>query len=144
MDDGTPVFEINFGGKGREARWNGEVRVRTANRRAEMFVNMRAWLERGVIPDIERLAGDLTSLEYGYNADSAIQLERKEHLRARGIPSSDYADALALTFAEHVEPREMPEYLNPGNCGQLKEYDRYADVGSGYDRYSEECMGNRP
>lgn len=137
MGDGAPVFEINFGGKGREAAWNGEVRVRTANKRAEMFTSLRSWLERGVIPDIERLAGDLTSLEYGYNADSAIQLERKEHLRARGIPSSDYADALALTFAEHVEPREMPEYLNPANFGHLKEYDRYADFSSGYDRYSE-------
>lgn len=137
MDDGAPVFEINFGGKGREATWNGEIRVRTANKRAEMFTNMRAWLERGAIPDIERLAGDLTCLEYSYNADNAIQLERKEHLRARGLPSSDYADALALTFAEHVEHRELPAYLNPENYGQAMEYDRFAELDRGEARYHE-------
>jgi hypothetical protein len=138
MGDGAPVFEINFGGKGREATWNGEIRVRTANKRAEMYTNLRAWLERGVIPDHERLAGDLTSLEYGYTADNAIQLERKEHLRARGIPSSDWSDALALTFAEHVMRRELPEYLNPENYGVTKEYDRRDELYEPWSRYGDD------
>lgn len=130
----SPVYEINFGGKGREATWQGEVRARTANKRAEMYTNLRAWLERGMIPDHERLAGDLTSIEYGYNADNAIQLERKEHLRARGIPSSDWSDALALTFAEHVEPRELPAYLDPARYQKDKEFDRYAELDQPWER----------
>lgn len=144
----SPVHEINFGSKGREATWNGEIRVRTANKRAEMYTNLRAWIERGIIPDNERLAGDLTSLEYGYTADNSIQLERKEHLRARGLPSTDWSDALALTFAEHVEPREMPAYLDPTNYGRDEPYDRlreldepfvnpYSRHDREYDRYDE-------
>lgn len=128
------VHEINFGGKGREATWQGEIRARTANKRAEMYTNLRAWLERGAIPDEERLHGDLTSLEYGYNSDNAILLERKEHLRARGVPSSDWSDALALTFAEHVEPRDLPSYLDPDNFGREKPYDRYAELDQPYER----------
>ena len=44
---------------------------------------MRAWLARGAIPDDERLADDLTHVDYGYNAAQEIQLERKEQMRAR-------------------------------------------------------------
>jgi hypothetical protein len=136
----APIFEINFGSKGREATWNGEIRVRTANKRAEMYTNLRAWLERGSIPDHERLAGDLTCLEYAYTADNAIQLERKEHLRNRGLPSTDWSDALALTFAEHVEPRELPAYLNPDNFRPQRDYDRFAELEPSrgdYDRYAD-------
>lgn len=140
----APVHEINFGSKGREATWQGEIRTRTANRRAEMYTNLRAWLERGMIPDNERLAGDLTSLEYSYNADNAILLEKKEHLRARGYPSSDWSDALALTFAEHVEPRAAPAYLDAASYRSDRPYDRYADLygfrsaaPDDYDRYAD-------
>lgn len=119
-----PIFEVNFGGKGRDAEWNGEVRAKVANRRAEMYTNMRAWLARGAIPNIDRLFTDLTAIEFSYNADSAIQLEKKEHLKARGYPSSDYSDALALTFAEPVASRAEPLYLQPTE----RAYDRHAEV----------------
>lgn len=132
----APIYEINFGGKGREATWNGEIRVRTANKRAEMYTNMRAWLERGMIPDNERLAGDLTAVEYSYTTDNALLLERKEHMRARGLPSTDWSDALALTFAEHVEPRTLPEYLNPAHYRREEPFDRYAELDDPYARYN--------
>lgn len=125
------VFEVNFGGRGREAIWAGATRVRTANKRAEMWTNMRAWLAGGAIPDAQRLEDDLTGVEYGYDANQAILLEKKEHLRARGLPSPDDADALALTFAEPVQPRALPAYLDPA---------RYRGAGRGYDRYAE--LGN--
>jgi hypothetical protein len=142
----APVFEVNFGGKGREANWGGEIRVRVANKRAEMYTNMRAWLERGAIPDHQRLADDLTAVEYSYTLDNAILLERKEHLKARGLPSPDDADALALTFAEHVEPRSDPDYLRPENYRRNVPFDRYAELEERpqpwrreqpFDRYSE-------
>ncbi|QNN64343.1 terminase [Sphingomonas rhizophila] len=139
LGESVPIFEINFGAKGREANWDGVNRVRVANKRAEMYTNLRAWLERGCLPNITRLSDDLTALEYGYNADNAIQLERKEHLRARGLPSSDYSDALALTFAEHVEARALPTYLMPA---QEREYDRYAELDQ-YNRYSGEDRYDR-
>jgi hypothetical protein len=143
MGPEAPVFEINFGSctKGMEARWQGETRVRVANKRCQMWTNMRAWLERGLIPDEQRLVDDLSVIEYGYNADNAIQLEKKEHLRARGYASSDYADALALTFAEEVTPRTLPEYLNPERYGRQKQFDRYDELDAfrlgDYDRYAD-------
>jgi hypothetical protein len=107
-----------------------------------MWTNMRAWLERGSIPDEQVIEDDLVGLEYAYTADNAILLEKKEHAKKRGLASPDNGDALALTFAEDVAPRQTPEYLNPENYGRKKEYDRYEELpaysqATGYDRYSE-------
>lgn len=136
------IFEVNFGSSTKEmkARWNDEVRVRVANKRAQMWTNMRAWLERGVIPDEQQVADDLIGVEYSYTANNAIQLEKKEHMKARGLSSPDNGDALALTFAEDVAPRRLPEYLNPENYRKDKPFDRNAELeeyvqGAGYDRY---------
>jgi hypothetical protein len=136
------IFEINFGSSTKEmsARWNNEQRVRVANKRAQMWTNMRGWLERGAIPDEQEIEDDLVGLEYAYTADNAILLEKKEHAKKRGLASPDNGDALALTFAEDVAPRQIPGYLNPENYDQRKDYDRYEELPAysrGYDRYSE-------
>lgn len=116
------VFEINFGTshKGMQARWQDDTRVLVANKRAEMWTNMRAWLERGMIPDEQRLADDLSVIEYSYDAKNAIILEKKDHLRARGYASPDWGDALALTFAAPVAPSRPPLPRKP--------YDPYAEL----------------
>lgn len=120
------VFEVNFGSKGRDADWAAGVRIKTANKRAEMWSSMRAWLEYGAIPDEQQLFDDLTGVEYGYDAEQRILLEKKEHMRSRGLSSPDDADALALTFAEMVAPRDVPNYLNPENYGTNT--DRYGEL----------------
>ena len=123
------VFEVWFGGKGREATWAGQVRVKTKNKRAEMWTTMRAWLATCAIPDSDDLEADLTAPEYGYAADQvSIQLESKKDMRARGMPSPDDADALACTFAEPVLPIEDASFYNPTEWGVVKEYDRYAEL----------------
>jgi hypothetical protein len=63
-------------------------------------------------------------------------------MKARGLASPDNADALALTYAEHVEPRALPEYLNPENYRKQQTFDRYEELPGyreqgGYDRYGE-------
>ncbi len=139
------IFEINFGGatKDMEACGVDGIRMRVRNKRSQMWANMRAWLDRGAVPDHQRLADDLTAVEYSYDLNNAILLEKKDHLRARGYASPDYGDALALTFAENVVKRE-PDYLNPWNYQKpAKEYDRYAEFSSDdigatvYDRYND-------
>jgi len=115
------VHEVWFGGKGRYAQWAGELRVQTANKRSEMWTNMRGWLEGGAIPDDEALATDLTGVEYGYAADQvSILLEKKAHMKARGLASPDDADALALTFAEPVLLRD-PGWLDPDRYAPTRE-----------------------
>ncbi len=125
----SKVFEVWFGGKGREAEWNG-AKTRVANKRAEMWCNMRDWLKGGSIPAEQRLFDDLIGPEYSFDSEQAIVLEKKEHMKKRGLPSPDWADALACTFAEPVMPRALPEYLNPDNYQRRDEaVDLYAELG---------------
>ncbi len=123
------VIEVWFGGKGRDAEWATGVRVKTANKRAEMWANMRSWLVGGCIPDSDDLEADLTGPEYGYAADQvSIQLESKKDMKARGLNSPDDGDALALTFAEPVMPVDLPGYMNPSFFKPSVPVDRYAEL----------------
>jgi hypothetical protein len=75
------------------------------NRRAEMWMKSREWLEdpAGVqIPDLDSLQADACGPTYTYDSSSRLKLEAKEHMRARGVKSPDEWDAVALTFAEPV------------------------------------------
>lgn len=123
----TPVSEVWFGGEGRNAELEPGVEVRTANKRAEMWTRMRAWLRGASIPDEERLRDDLIGPMYSFAADDTrIQLERKKDMKKRGLASPDWADALACTFAEPVMPRAVPGYLNPESYGTTR--DRYDEL----------------
>src|SRR3989344_5663474 len=125
----TLIVEVWFGStKVRDANWVGGTRVRVANKRAEMWTNMRHWLETGCIPDHQGLADDLVGPEYGFDAEQAIMLEKKEHMKARGLPSPDDGDALGCTFAEPVQPRAMPAYLDPHSYRKQSNYDRCGEL----------------
>jgi hypothetical protein len=94
---------VNFGERPRDSR-------RWANRRAEMWGEMREWLADAggaQIPDDDVLESELSAPRYRYNANQQIVLEDKESIRARLGLSTDGGDALALTFAEplHAVPR---------------------------------------
>lgn len=125
----TPVTEVWFGStKVRESRFNGMV-VKVANKRTQMWTNMREWLEGGCIPDDERLRDDLIGPNYGYGgAETEVLLERKKDMKKRGLASPDDGDALACTFAEMVMPRAVPGYLDPLNNQGLGN-SRYDELG---------------
>ena len=92
---GHEVTEVNFGGKAKRPMF--------ANKRAEMWTNMRDWIkDSGVLPNIPDLKSDLSAPTYTFDAGSRLQLERKEAMRKRGVKSPDLGDALALTFADDV------------------------------------------
>ncbi len=95
---GYPVTPVNFGSKP-----DGMTNAKVANKRAEMWVRMKEWLNGvSAIPDDAQLAAQLTAVEYKHDANNAILLEKKEDMKRRGLPSPDRADALALTFAYPV------------------------------------------
>jgi hypothetical protein len=72
-----------------------------ANRRAEMYAEMKRALEAGLsIPDNDELQSQLVSIGYSYQSNGALLLESKVDLRRRGISSPDLADACALCFCE--------------------------------------------
>jgi hypothetical protein len=75
------------------------------NRRAEIWGDMRDWLEGGQIPDTPEMETDLTGPDYGYHpTKGCLMLERKEEMKARGVDSPDLGDSLAMTFAVKVAP----------------------------------------
>lgn len=115
---GYDVVEVQFGGKADDPR-------KYLNKRAEMWGKLKEWLDIGSIEKSETLATDLTSVEYMYTNADQIQLEKKEHMKGRGLASPDDADALALTFAFPV-----PEYAvsNVSATARKREYDPYATI----------------
>jgi len=99
---GYRVTEVWFGSSATSKEW--------ANKRTEMFADLRDWLGGGCIDADPQLFTDLTAPEYDYfgKASDSVMLESKEHLKGRGMKSPDHGDALALTFAARVARRDLP------------------------------------
>lgn len=108
---GHEVIEVNGGLKAIDDR-------HYFNRRAEMWDRMRKWLKGGgCIEDDSQLKDDLTAPEYGFDAKERWQLETKDDMRSRGVPSPDTADALSMTFFEDVALR--PEHRQSSLASRL-------------------------
>lgn len=108
---GYKVIEVNFGSAARESK-------KYANKRAEMWGNMRDWCETGSLDPDPELADDLTGVEYGFDKDGRILLEKKDDMKKRGLASPDNGDALALTFAEPVQRKDMRTSRFPAGRSQ--------------------------
>ena len=67
------------------------------------------------IPDSDSLQADACGPAYKYDSHTRLQLEGKDQMRARGVPSPDEWDAVALTFAEPVSS-------TPSNFNRVIEY----------------------
>lgn len=100
----TLINNVNFAGKPVEPPpldETGKAGGGPANRRAEMWNNLKTALSgRFSIPDRDSLQADLVSVGYKYNSSGQLQLESKQDLRRRGVPSPDEGDAVALCFSE--------------------------------------------
>lgn len=96
-----PVREMNAA----EAAGDPE---RFANRRAEWYWALRERFQEGDIdldPD-EELAAQLSSIKYKIDSRGRIQIESKEDMKKRGLPSPDRADAVMLAFA--LNSKKLP------------------------------------
>ncbi len=90
---------------------------RFKNLRAELWSDMRDWFQGEMpvqIPDDDTLHGELCSLGFKENSSGQLQIESKDELRARGMPSPDGGDSLMLTFYGGVHgsvgaPIEVPQ-----------------------------------
>lgn len=99
---GLPTYDINFASKSVDARYK--------NRRTEMWCRMADWIKRGgyLYPD-QHLKMELCSPTYTTDEGGKICLESKKDIKIRLGVSPDFADALALTFAENLYPEN--DYL---------------------------------
>lgn len=106
------VVLVNFGSRAQTAvilTKDGEKRAGPKNRRAEMWMRSRDWLEQvggADVPDNDSLQADAAAPGFHYDATTQqLILESKEEIIARGVRSPDEWDAIALTFAEPVVER---------------------------------------
>lgn len=105
LGHGNVVVGINFGSAALDPK-------RYLNRRAEMWWEMRDWLDGDrpvMIPDRDDLHTDLVSPQYKYDSNQRRKLESKDDIKKRGLRSTDCGDALALTFAEPLIKDEFDE-----------------------------------
>lgn len=105
---GAGVYDNLFAMEYEVGGFNGSARpldpTKFANRRAEVYWNFRKMMENGEI-DLdeadEDLAAQLTSIKWWINGAGKVQLESKEDMKERGLPSPDKADA-AVQSTVHV------------------------------------------
>lgn len=77
------------------------------NKRIEMWESCKEWLEAGgAIPNNLALKTELSTPTYFYDKKGRKQLESKDAIKERMGKSPDVADALVLTFAYPVMPRD--------------------------------------
>jgi len=112
---------------GRESEWTlvafaGETNDKYyANKRMEMWDNMRQWLkDGGTIEDKQEIRNDLIAPQAWVNRHSKLQLESKEDMEKRGLPSPNYGDALALTFAQPVKRKDRSRWRAARAAGTLR------------------------
>src|SRR6516165_5966039 len=96
--------------------------VRCANMRAYCWTMMAQWLKVGAIKNDADLKAQLCAPEYS-ETERGLVIEKKEHMRERGLASPDCADALSLTFAYPAVTAAMGELLGPGDHQVVSEYD---------------------
>lgn len=82
--------------------------------RAELWGRMRQWLTTdGAIEAHDGLMSELATPEYDYDDSNRLRIESKRRIKARGEPSPDSADALALTFHVPIKGKQhdgIPEW----------------------------------
>ncbi len=108
------VQAVNFAGKPVEPApfdETGKPGGGCANRRSEMWLNLKRALEAGrfSLPDSDSLQADLVSCGYKYDSSGKLLLESKQEMRKRGVGSPDEGDAVALCFAQ---PEGHPRVAN--------------------------------
>jgi len=111
---------FNFGGKSQHKMHQEGVKnpkPGPKNRRAEIWLRMKTWLEDEdepvSIPDLDALQGDITGPTEKGTLTNDLLLESKKDMRARGVRSPDLGDSLALTFASMAQIKDYVDKAAP-------------------------------
>ena len=122
MRHNLPVEGVAFGGRS----IGNASRVNYANKRAEMWGAVKDRLPYLALPNSVDLRDQLIGPEFKFNLKGEIQLEKKEDMRKRGLASPDIADALSLTFARPVFPRDYDDLTGRGDHLVISEYNPWS------------------
>lgn len=100
-----PVQEMNVGMAANDNE-------RFVNTRAEWYWGLRERFQAGDIaipPNDDELAAQLSNIKYKFDSRGRIQIESKDEMKKRHLPSPDRADALMLSFARQNTAEPLPE-----------------------------------
>lgn len=95
-EQGLPILGVNVGEQ-------SSTKDRFMRLRDELWFQCKEWLatRRVRLPKDDQLRDDLCGIKFTFTSDGRLQVESKERMRARGLPSPDSADALILSLTEH-------------------------------------------
>ncbi len=111
-----PVIGVNSGSKALDD-------AKFFNLRSEMAFKLADWIKnRGSIPKRDDLDLELTAAMYRFDNRNRFQLESKDQIKERLRISPDLNDALALTFAQPVAPKDIRKVLPT----QAEDYDPFS------------------
>ena len=119
VEKGCNVYPFNAGER-------ALLPTRFKNRRAEAYWQAHEAFEEGWIdldPDDDDLAAQLCSIKYWHDSGGKVQLETKEEMAKRGLPSPDHADGMVMSLIHGPEmyvPETQDEML-PDLTGDLLE-----------------------
>jgi hypothetical protein len=117
-----PVEDVQFGGRADRGD-----QIKYANKRAEMWGSLRDGLRYLAIPPSSELRDQLIGPEFDYNLRGELQLEKKSDMKRRGLASPDIGDALALTYARPVWPRDDIDWMNTKQNECITEYNPFSN-----------------
>ena len=94
---GLPVVGVNVGLK-------STIPTAFYNLRAQLYQELKDWLRNNAdIPADKELEQQLTSLQYGFNDRTQLQIMTKKMMKKKlGLPSPDIVDALVFTFMHNI------------------------------------------
>jgi hypothetical protein len=94
---GEPVVDINFGSK---PDVMGDGAIEFLNLRAQAYWTLYERVQSGDIdlPDDDETQHQLSSIRWKPTSSGKVQIESKEDMKKRGIPSPDIADMLAIAY----------------------------------------------
>lgn len=106
LEDKREVFDVNVGLPSNDPE-------RFVNLRAEYYWGLRERFYEGTIqiPPDDELMSQLSNLKFKYTTKGQIQIESKEEMKKRDLPSPDKADALMLAYAPMRKKPGLLEYM---------------------------------
>ena len=100
VDNKIPVIAVNVGESpyGSSPQQLEEAKRMFINKRGQYYWQLSQKIRNHEIgiPDLDTLLSELTSIRYKLDQKGHIVIETKDEMRARGLHSPDYADALML------------------------------------------------
>ncbi len=117
------IIDVQFAGKPDSDKF--------ANLRAEMWWNMAQWVKKsGQIAKHAQMQADLIGPTYGFSDTTGRMLiESKEDMKKRGVPSPNFGDALAITFARKVMPQALMDALDMRQQQTRRQFNPLGRVG---------------